>query len=67
MDRQESGPSDARAHIVHPTERARELRTEVPRLLNTHFAPIREVLGSGDEEELLRLVKNLRRRFGDDV
>lgn len=60
-------PADARAYIIEPTDQARELRHEVPRILNAHFAPIRGALAPGEEEELLRLVKKLRRRLGDQI
>lgn len=58
-------PEDARAHIIEPTKRAYALRGEVPRKLNDHFAGIFDALEGGEAEELLRLLKKLRRRLRD--
>lgn len=56
-------PNDARAHIIVPTEQAQTLRHEVPTKLLDHFEDIIGVLDEDEEEELLRLLKKLRRRL----
>lgn len=58
-------PSDARAHIIVPTNEAQTLRDEVPTKLLDHFKDIQSVLDDAEEEELLRLLKKLRRRLRD--
>ena len=58
-------PTDARAHIVEPTDQAKALRDEVPRKLFAHFEDVLAVLDEGEEEELLRLLKKLRRKLRD--
>lgn len=60
-------PSDARAYLVEPTKRAWALRDEVPQRLNAHFADILGVLEESESEELVRLLKKLRRRLRDAV
>ena len=58
-------PNDARAYIIVPTDQAKQLRDEVPTQLLDHFEDILDVLDEGEEEELLRLLKKLRRRLRD--
>jgi DNA-binding MarR family transcriptional regulator len=58
-------PDDARAHIIVPTNEAQTLRDEVPTKLLDHFKDIQSVLDDAEEEELLRLLKKLRRRLRD--
>ena len=58
-------PDDARAHIVQPTERADALRQDVRHALFDHFEGILAVLSEKEEEELMRMLKKLRRTLGD--
>jgi len=64
--RKGTDPDDARITVIHPTERGRELRDEVPRRLYEHFAQFFEPFGAERSEQLLALLKTLRRILGDD-
>ena len=63
--RKEPDPTDGRAHIIVPTEKANALREEVRSTLFGHFEGIYEVLDEEEEEELMRLLKKLRRHLSD--
>lgn len=59
-------PSDGRAHLVRLTKQAEALRDDVPQKLFAHFEGVLSVLDGAEEEELLRLLKKLRRHLRDD-
>ncbi len=58
-----SDPTDARVKLIGLTDKAKELREEIPRKLNEHFDRLLDVLDEHEHSELMRLLKKVRARL----
>ncbi|MDH5378381.1 MAG: MarR family winged helix-turn-helix transcriptional regulator [Gammaproteobacteria bacterium] len=58
--------SDSRSTIIHQTEKGRELKSLAPPILIKHFSTITGQLTEKEHDQLLALLKKLRKILGDN-
>jgi DNA-binding MarR family transcriptional regulator len=60
-----SDKSDGRLTLIGPTSKGKELKTDIPKKLSKHFAPIFHNFSADEMNTFMLLLQKLRRILGD--